>query len=519
MLIHKKSNSVVLHLRDPEKIRAVIPKSKTVVHKGQSLVQVHYGLDEVKVLNNMGISVPSPIHHNYEWMGKYTPMKHQASTSAFFTLNPRSICLNGMGTGKTISVLWAADYLMKLGKLKRVLIVCPMSTMHSVWQNEINTHFLFKRQCVVLHGTKERRLNLLGDPDAEFFIINHDGIKTIHKELMERDFDCIVVDEAAAFRNASTQRYKLLEKLTDDAYWLWMLTGTPVPNSPTDAWALGKLLRNPGVPKYFTHFKEAVLTQVSPYKWVPKEDAYTTAYNILQPGVRYTKKDCLDLPPVTFTMRECDLTKEQWKYYKEMQKELVMSVGGAEITAANAAVKLGKLMQICCGEVYDGEGGSVAIDAKSRMDACNELVESAGNKTIVFVPFTAALDRLAAFLRKKGHTVEVVDGRTSAGKRKKIFADFQEQPHPKVLVAHPKTTAHGLTLTAADTTVWYAPVFSLEIFEQANNRMDRPGQTSHMTVAMLQGCKLEREIYAALSGRARMQDSMLHLYKEELTTT
>jgi superfamily II DNA or RNA helicase len=211
VLIHKKSNSVVLHLRDPEKIRAVIPKSKTVVHKGQSLVQVHYGLDEVKVLNNMGISVPSPIHHNYEWMGKYTPMKHQASTSAFFTLNPRSICLNGMGTGKTISVLWAADYLMKLGKLKRVLIVCPMSTMHSVWQNEINTHFLFKRQCVVLHGTKERRLNLLGDPDAEFFIINHDGIKTIHKELMERDFDCIVVDEAAAFRNASTQRYKLLE--------------------------------------------------------------------------------------------------------------------------------------------------------------------------------------------------------------------------------------------------------------------------------------------------------------------
>jgi SNF2 family DNA or RNA helicase len=176
-------------------------------------------------------------------------------------------------------------------------------------------------------------------------------------------------------------------------------------------------------------------------------------------------------------------------------------------------------MQICCGVVYYGEGGSVSIDAKSRMDACNELVESAENKTVVFVPFTAALDRLAAFLRKKGHSVAVVDGRTSAGKRKKIFADFQEQPHPKVLVAHPKTTAHGLTLTAADTTVWYAPVFSLEVFEQANNRMDRPGQTSHMTVAMLQGCKLEREIYAALSGRARMQDSMLHLYKEELTTT
>ena len=838
MLVHKKSNTLILKLQDPEKVRAVIPKSRTVDYRGQRLVQVNYGLDEVKVLNNIGIKAPSPIHHNYQWAGKFTPMAHQATTSAFFTLNPRSICLNDMGcvdatteylsptgwrrmddydggqvaqyhpdtgaielvepteyvkkpcpemirfknsrgvdqllspehrvlyytstgewqvrnaaevehrhhaakygwkgrfattfsttggkglpmseetlrvqvaymadgwlsptgkavvrvkkprkvermrellegawpavpkytetlckttgftrfrfdppmatktydasfwaateeqlqiiadecvhwdgsrrkgnavqffatdkasadfiqyafsatgrtarisedvregrttcycvhardkaallyltgqksdktksesvwrepspdgykycfmvpstflllrrngcifatgnTGKTLSVLWACDYLMHLGKMKKVLVIGPMSTMHSVWQNEINTHFLFSRRCVVLHGTKQKRLDLLADPDAQFFVINHDGIKTIQKELIEANFDAVVIDEAASFRNAKTLRYKALEKIADKAYWVWLLTGTPVPTAPTDAWALGKLLKNPGTPKYFTHFKNIVMEQITQYKWVPKPDAYAKAYDILQPGVRYTKADCIDLPPVTFTMHECELSTEQKKYYKEMHKELVTNVGGNEITAANAAVKLGKLLQICCGEIYDSTGTSVPIDAKSRMKACNELVEASSNKVIIFVPFTAALDRLSAFLKKQGHTVATVDGRTSAGKRKKIFADFQQSKDPRVLVAHPQTTAHGLTLTRADTTIWYAPVFSLEIFEQANNRMNRPGQNNHMTVAMLHGCWLEREVYNALSHKSQMQESVLKLYKKELNVT
>lgn len=516
MIIHKPSNTVVLKLRDPHKVLSVIPKARTLEYKGQQLTQVHYGLDEVKVLNNMGIKVPSPIHHRYQWAGKYTPMAHQSSTAAFLTLNPKAICLNDMGTGKTVSVLWAADYLMGLNKMRKALIVGPMSTMHSVWQSEINTHFLFRRRCVVLHGTKQQRLRLLKEEEAQFYIINHDGIKTIAKELLEFGFDAVILDEAASFRNATTDRYKVMEKLADKAHWLWLLTGTPVPTSPTDAWALGKLLKNPDTPKYFSHFKSLVMDQVTSYKWVPKPDAYTKAYNLLQPGVRYTKKDCLDLPPVAFSMYECAMTKEQDKYYKEMQKDLVANVAGNEITAANAAVKLGKLLQICCGEVYDGEGGSVPIDAKHRLKTCAELVESAANKVIVFVPFTAALDRLAAYLRKKGNTVAVVDGRTSAGKRKKIFHEFQTLPNPRVLVAHPQTTAHGLTLTAADTTIWYSPVFSLEIFEQANNRMNRPGQNNHMTVAMLHSCWLEREVYKALSEKAAMQESVLKLYKEEL---
>ena len=514
MIVHKPSKSLILRLKNPDRVTSVIPKSRVVEHEGKQYTQVKFGLDEVKVLNNLGIKAPSPINYMYEWKGKFEPFVHQRETSAFLTLNPRSICLNDMGTGKTLSVLWAADYLMEIGKLRKVLIVCPKSVM-SVWENELHKHFLFTRRCVVLHGDKRKRLKLLNE-DVPFYIINHDGIKTIEKELAEKGFDLWVIDEAAAFRNAQSNRSKVLHRLTKNAHWMWLLTGTPCPTLPTDAWALGRMLRNPNVPDFFSAFKSMVMTQVTTYKWVPKPDAYQTAYSILQPGVRYKKEDCVDLPPVTYQTLDCEMTKAQKEAYKEMQEELIMDVDGSTVTAANAGVKLNKLMQVCCGEVYDNTGKARSVDASSRLRLCGEIVEQARNKVIVFVPFTAALNKVAEYLRRHtGYKVAIVDGRTSVTQRKEIFDTFQDKASPlKVLVAHPSTTAHGLTLTAADTTIWYAPIFSLEIFEQANNRMDRPGQENHMTVAMICSSWVERRAYQALENKAHMQDSVLELYKE-----
>lgn len=445
---------------------------------------------------------PSPDGYKYCFMVPST-----------FLLLRRNGCIFATGnTGKTLSVLWAADYLMSLGKIRKAIIVCPKSVM-SVWENELHSHFLFSRRCVVLHGAKARRLKML-EQDVPFYIINHDGIKTIEKELKAKGFDLWVIDEAAAFRNAQSNRSKCLNRLITDVFWMWMLTGTPCPTLPTDAWALGRMLRSPLAPKYFSNFKSQVMTQVTPFKWVPKPDAYATAYAVLQPGVRYKKEDCIDLPPVTFQHYDCDQTKEQKDAFKEMQKELVMDVGGNKITAANAGVKLNKLLQVCCGEVYDNNGNATTINSLNRLQTCNEIVEQARHKVLVFVPFTAALNQVANYLRKKGHSVAVVDGRTSVGKRKKIFDDFQNTDEPRVLVAHPQTTAHGLTLTRADTTIWYVPIFSLEIFEQANNRMSRPGQKNKMTVAMICSSWLERKVYEALENKAHMQNSVLELYKK-----
>lgn len=517
MIYHKPTSSLILKLKDPERVTEHIPsnRARVVEYKGKELVQVKLGIDEARVLRNVGIKAPSPIRYEYNWPSRYpSPFEHQITTSEFFTLNRKAICLNDMGSGKTLSAIWAADYLMDIGVIRKAVILAPLSTLESVWTNEIHGHLMWKRKAVVVHGDKKRREKALAQ-DADFFVINHHGAKTNYDALVKRDdIDLWIIDEAAVFRNSLAGMFKTVFDLIPEAAWVWLMTGTPLPKAPTDAFALGKLLRNPTMPKYFNGFKNETMIQVSPFKWAAKPGGYDRAYEVLQPGIRFRKEDCIDLPPVVFTHRECALTAEQTKMYKQMHDMLVAAIGNEPVSAANAAVKLQKLLQILTGVVYGNDGTHNKIDASTRLATCAELVAECQDKAIIFVPYTGALDLVADYLRKEGHSVAAVDGRTSAGKRRQIFDSFQNDDDPKVLVAHPQTAAHGLTLTRADLTVWYGPVFSLELFEQANNRMNRPGQKKCMTVAMLVGNALEREIYRVLETRGSLQDGVLKMYKE-----
>lgn len=516
MYVHTPSNTLIMKLPDPSTVLGVLPRSRLVNYKGMDLVQVHFGLDEVRVLRNLGIQAPSPIAYNYEWrrnkMRVPNPFDHQITTSAFLTLHRQAICLNDMGTGKTLSVAWSADYLMDQGEVNKCIIVTPRSTMKSVWENELMTHFMFNRKAVVVYGDRQQRLKRL-ESDADFYIINHDGLKTISEALRERtDINLWVLDEAAqGWRNAQTDRYKLTNSLIRPTDWLWLLTGTPTPTAPTDAWGLARLMRSKTVPKYFNTFKEQTMMQISKFKWVPRIGATQAAYDILQPGIRYKKEDCISLPPVTFQYRTCNLSSQQTKAFADMQKQLVANIGNQQVTAANAAVKMSKLLQVTTGAVYDENHGVNVLDAKDRLDLVEEIAEEASGKIIVFVPFKAALKMVADHLAKRW-TVAMVHGDVGDTQRAQIFDAFQRADDPRILVAHPGTTAHGLTLTAADTTIWYAPIFSLEIFEQANNRMNRPGQKRSMTVAMIAATALEMQLYKVLETRGNVQQEVLSMY-------
>ncbi|OGR27284.1 MAG: hypothetical protein A2139_07815 [Desulfobacca sp. RBG_16_60_12] len=517
MQVHEASKSLILKLRDPERVTQYIPKARVVPVDGVNYTQVKFDLDSARVLRNLGINSPSPIRYFYDWPSRYpSPFDHQVTTAEFFTLYNRAICLNDMGLGKSLSALWAADYMMKLGVIQKGIIVCPKSTMDSVWDDEINKHFLGRRTCVVLHGSRERRLTLLAQK-ADFYIINHDGIKVISDELAKRtDINLWLYDEASAVRNPQSQRHKMFAKLVRPTDWMWLMTGTPCPKEPTDVWGLAKLLGSKKIPHYFSAFKNQLMQQITQYKWVPKEGAFEQAYEVLSPSIRFKKSDCLDLPPVTFTTLMAEMSPEQKHAYEAMRKELVADIGGAQVTAAHAATKMQKLLQISLGVVLDEFGDGHSLDASDRLNVCAELIEDSQNNAIVFVPYTKTLDMVAAHLRKQGNHVEVVDGRVSKTERKRIFDEFQNAPGRRVLVAHPATTAHGLTLTRADLTIWYGPITDLEIFEQANNRMDRPGQKNTMTVACIAANALELELYSALKGKQAMQNTILAMFKSEL---
>ncbi len=519
MLIHKESKSLILKLRDPARVTAHIPKARVVKHADMDLTQVFFGLDEARVLRNLGIAAPSPVRYFYDYPLRppFKPFDHQVTTAEFFTLHQRAICLNDMGTGKTLSSLWAADFLMRQRVVQKAIVVCPKSTMSSVWENEVTTHFLGRMGVAVLSGSKERRLKQLKRTDVSLYVINHDGLKVIEKELAQRrDINLWIIDEAAKFRNAQSKRHQLLASLVRPTDWMWLMTGTPCPQDPTDAWGLAKLMHGSRVqPKFYTHFRNQTMTQITQYKWVPKPDAFAKVLALLQPGIRFAKEACIDLPPVTFQTRMSSLSPDQVAAYRAMITHLVANVKGVDISAANAAVKMFKLLQVCVGSIYDEHGNGYDIDSSDRLATCEEIVEEAGHKVIIFVPFTYALDKVANHLRKRW-TVETVDGRTSDGARKRIFHDFQNSDNPRILVAHPETTAHGLTLTRADTTIWYAPITSLEIFEQANNRMNRPGQKNKMTIAMIAATMLEQNLYQALKNKQDVQNSVLKLFKDEL---
>lgn len=538
MLIHKEKKAVVLRLRNPERVTTVIPTALTVTHNGQRLVAIPHRPDETRVLRNLGFDVPDPMLIHYAWpkvLGRHDPFHVQRETANFLTMHSRAFVLNGMGSGKTNSALWAFDYLRRAKTVKRMLVVCPLSTMERAWADSVFNTFPHL-DCTVLYGTRDRRIKLLAK-EADVYIINIDGISIIKDELKNRpDIDLVVVDELAMARNSGTDRWKFLNEICNKQVTrrVWGMTGSPTPNAPTDAWAQCKLVTpdNPKVPKYFGAFRDKVMIQLTQFKWTAKPTANETVSEMMQPAIRFSLEDCVDLPEQTFMTREVELTPEQKKAYKEMLNKLQTEYAGGQIQAVNEAVKANKLIQIACGVAYDSNGGEVEIPNGPRMEVLKEVIEESEGKVIVFVPLTAALNNVATQVSKMylsqsqavasvlenggviAEEVAVVNGATPKTERDRIFREFQTQPNPRVLVANAGTMSHGLTLTAATTIVWYAPVHSNETYEQACARVRRPGQTRTTVIVHLCGTDVERRVYKRLQDKQNMQGVLLDMMKE-----
>lgn len=511
-----ENKALLLKVKEPSRITTVIPKSK-VLDSGEVLVK--WGLEEAQVLKNLRIkNVPSPIQAAYDWPGLYRPFAHQRDTASFLTLHRRAFCFNEQGTGKTSSVIWAADYLMNLGLIKRVLVLCPLSIMQSAWETDL-FKFAMHRSCAIAHSySKDNRIKAINS-GAEFVIINYDGLEIVKKEILEAQFDLIVVDEANAYKNVSTKRWKTLVGIIRANTWVWMLTGTPASQSPTDAYGLAKIINPSGVPKFFGAFRDMVMQKITQFKWIPKPSSERILHDVLQPAIRFTKEECLDLPDMTYVTREVPLTSQQNKFYETIRKNMMAIAAGEEITTVNAAANLNKLLQLSCGAVYSDSGEIVAFDAKSRMHALLEVIEEASHKVIVFAPFRHAIEIIAEELKANSISCEVIHGGISATKRTEVFAKFQTEENPHVLVIQPQAAAHGVTLHAANVVVWWGPITSIETYLQANARVHRAGQRNPCTVVHIQGSPVEKRIYKMLSEKVDIHTRLIDLYKNIVEDT
>lgn len=517
----------IVHTADLPPALANHPDLPRFEHQGQSFARLPYNTRSVQAYRMAGLNIPCPILTRYPWpkvQGLHPAREDQKDTAQFCVMNNYSFVLNEIGTGKTYSAMWAADYLMRERLVRRVLIISPLSTLRRVWADSVYSTFN-GRTCGVMHGDAKRRKAILAQ-DHDFYVINPAGLSVICKRTfnsegvlqsvtMDRtDFDLVIIDEIGAYRNGNTLQWAVLHKVLEllrPAY-LWGMTGTPIPENPADAWAQIRLVRPDRVPKYYTVFKRTVMQQVSQFKWVALNDAPDKIYSAMRPAIRYTRDQVVDLPPVVYVEREAELSVQQKKMLTDLTKELQVRLqSGERISVANEAGMRNKFLQIACGAVYTDTGGVIELDCSSRLDAVLEGVEMSPSKVIVFVPFTGALQMVARFLRGHKYTVEVVSGEVPPSRRDEIFGAFQGSPDPRIIVADAGCMSHGLTLTEAATVVWYGPEQSNDTYIQACGRITRQGQKHVGTFIHLSSTAFEREVFKRTKEKGRLQDLYLNM--------
>lgn len=527
-LLHTDSKSVYIRKGDAPSEVVALPDISEFELAGDRVIAVPFTLAHVIHMRRAGFAVPSPIGYEYEFpklKGLHEPWANQRETAAFLTLNPRAYCLSQVGTGKTDAALFAADYLRRAGYVRKVLIVTTKSTMRSVWANAIHNTF-FMQRAVVLHTEAKRRRHLLAQ-DFDYYIVNHDGLEILGDKVFDEkrrlidfkfgrdDIDLFIFDEIGEYRNASTMRWAVANKMLQPHHWVWGLTATPIPDYPADAYAQIRLVTPTRVSKHYTTFRQMVMSQVSEYKWRPRPEAAQIIHGVMQPAIAFTRDQCYDMPETLPPMnRDADLTPEQAKHWRDMANNYATEfASGARITAVNEGVKLSKLLQIACGVVYDKQGGEVVLPCGPRLATLLEAINEGAGKVIVFCPFTSVVDMVAKYLTKHGRHCETITGATASNKRADVFADFQGAPYPNTLVADPGTMAHGVTLTEADTVIWYGTPRSNNLYEQANGRITRSGQKRVQRIIHIVSTAVERKRFAELASRAEVQGSLIEMVK------
>ena len=504
-----------------DQIRQAIPEAREI---NGALVAVPQTLRNSQILRHWQYPV-APIIDAYDWPAPpgIVPYASQKLAANFMVLHPRCFNLSDMGVGKTNATLWAADWLMRQHApgTFRALIVAPLSILQTVWANAIARNFLGSRKVEILHGTAEQRLAALRR-DADYYLVNFDGVGVgahtrkkfelggFSRELAGRqDIQLAVVDEASAYKDSQTKRHRIARLVFGTKPYLWLLSGTPTPNSPTDAFGLAKLVNN-AWGKSFTGFRAETMQKITQFKWVPTRDGYDKARQLLSPAIRFDIAQVWDGPALTTQQREVPLTDQQKKLMADLKRDLVITIKtGQPITAINEAASRTKFMQISLGGVYDSDHKPHWVDAAPRLSELRAVIDEAPAKLLIFVPLTSIVNLL--YKELKEHTREIVNGDTSQKDRARIFQAFQSGADPRLLIVDPGCVSHGLDLWAARTVVWYGPTDKTELYLQANKRAHRPGQTGPVSIVQLVSNKLEREIFRRLENNETMQGALLQL--------
>ena len=397
-----------------------------------------------------------------------------------------------------------------------MLVLAPRSLLRSVWLNDFKK---FAPHLTVSVADAANRADAFA-VNADVYVTNVDAVKWLatQKPAFFKKFDELVVDESPAYKHHTSARSKAAAKVAKHFKYRCCMTGTPNGNSITDVWHQIMILDG-GQRLGFSFFKfrDAVQTptqvgrSVHAVKWTDKEGAEEAVFGLLQDiVVRHKFDDCVDIPANHRYSLDYEMTAKQLRAYLELEQTQMLSLGKSAMTAINAAAVRTKLLQIASGAVYDGMGGCQVIDT-ARYELVLDLVEQRKH-SLVFFLWKHQRDALVAEADKRGLSFCVIDGSTSDRDREEMVRGYQAGVY-RVMFAHPKSAAHGLTLTKGTATIWSSPTDDLEIFEQGSKRQHRMGQTEKTeTIVVIAKGTFDEKVWDNMLSKGKRMTNLLDLF-------
>lgn len=442
----------------------------------------------------------------------FKPHEYQQFSIEKIINNPALALFLEMGLGKTVCTLTAINELMyNYFAITKVLVVAPKKVAESTWDDEISKweHLKHLKVSKILGSASERSKALLAK--ADIYIINRENIVWLTEHLEEWPFDMLVLDESSSFKNHQTKRFKALRKFRPLCDRVICLTGTPTSNSLMDLWAQMYLLdKGERLGRTITIYRSRwfLPDQASGhiiYSYKPKPIAEKEIYkSIADISFSMKAEDWLKMPKRIDNIIKLELTAEQRKLYKELEKEYVLSFPAGDVTASTAAVLSNKLLQLANGALYTEDKKTVCIhDAK--LEALEEIAEC-GKPLLVFYTYKHDRERILAKF-KQAKTLE-----TDADVKKWNAGKIQ------MLVVHPASVGYGLNLQAGGhIIVWYGLTWSLEQYQQANARLYRQGQTESVIIHHLV-CKgtVDERVIQALENKELGQAKLIEAVKAKI---
>lgn len=456
---------------------------------------------------------------------KYTPHSYQAYAIEFIKTHLIALLFLDMGLGKTSICLMAIKELMyREFSITKVLVVAPLRVARDTWPAEVRKweEVSGLRVSVLIGTSKEREAAI--QKNADIYTINRENLKWLVDYLESHrkkwPFDMVILDELSSFKNPKSLRFKALRRVRPYIKRIVGLTGTPASNGLMDLWTevaavdggkrLGRFIGNYRA-TYFTPDRMNPYTGIV-YSYSLRPGAEEEIYDrISDITISMKAKDYLHMPEAVMVKHEVTMDKTERNVYEKLKEELVTTVKGEEITASNAAVLSGKLLQLASGAIYSDDGKIMNIHEK-KLDMLSDLVEQANGKSVLVAYwFKHDHERIMKRLTDEGYHPR--DLKTS-----KDIEDWNKGVIEVGLIS-PASAGHGLNLQeGGHILIWYSMIWSLEMYQQTNHRLDRQGQKEVVSIHhIITKGTVDEEVMRALDEKDVTQEKLIAAVKANIT--